>query len=67
MGTIYEPSNYRNFFSFISFPIFTLNTLFNALFLKTLDLCFLCYVTDQVQTHMREENTTALHILNSVF
>jgi hypothetical protein len=47
----------------MSFPIFTLNTLFNTLFLKTLDLCLLFYVTDQVQTHMKQENTTALHIL----
>lgn len=61
--TNYKASNYRNFCSFMSFPIFTLNTLFNTLFLKPLDLCLLFYVTDQVQTHTKQENTTALHIL----
>jgi hypothetical protein len=66
MKTNYEASKYRNFSSFMSFPIFALNTLFNTLFLKTLNLCFLFYVTDQFQTHMTQENTTALYILNYV-
>jgi hypothetical protein len=64
MRTNYEASKNWNFSSFVSFHNFTLNTLFNSLFLKTPDLNFLFYVTDQVPTHIRQDNTTALHILN---